>query len=579
MGREVKAGIVVDVLDKASPKLGALAKKIAADWKIAIPAALAGGAVAIAAGIANAVSSIAQMGAELGSQAGQLNMGVDNYLALRDAAAGVGIQHEQAFDALRQFNSILGRAALGSGESAKMYDALGVSIYDVNGQLKDATSVLLESADKLAAMEDNAAKSAITFKLFGETGARFQLLLSQGSAAIKEQIQDFKELRGGMGVSIARSIDYEYAQLRLNTALEGTKTAVFSGFMPGMTAVLNILADLQKAMRGTVNDSASGIAKTLAVVVRLFGLAILGIKRQWIELKIWFAKFVHNAFVFPLESVRDAFASMAKKGGPAALVGKIMQKNLESAIAAIQKPGTLEGLSASLGEASKAFVEFDRASRKALAMIGVIKANTSGAEETKTGDGSGSAKAKDFWTRHLQNYLNAVNKNFRSANEREAAQLERMVMDSERLYDTALATTEAFSAFGRTIYSAFESGISQGKKFHAILGDILKSLAATALQNLVGGIFGAIGGALAGSLLGPAGAGIGASAGFGVGIGGSGVAGVLGLGLTSNQGRSGTTIIIKNETPLDRTRSDQMVRDSFAPALMRTARDGGNFNY
>src|SRR5690606_35777971 len=60
-----------------------------------------------------------------------------------------------------------------------------------NGQgSKDLTEALIEQADEFAKMPDGAAKVELAYDRFGRAGQTLLPLLNQGSAAIREQMQE-----------------------------------------------------------------------------------------------------------------------------------------------------------------------------------------------------------------------------------------------------------------------------------------------------------------------------------------------------------------------------------------------------
>jgi len=76
----------------------------------------------------------------------------------------------------------------GGSEALK---ALGVSAVVVRGQIRSAEQVLLDLADKFAAMPDGATKAALALRLFGKEGVGIIPFLNQGReglTALKEEV-------------------------------------------------------------------------------------------------------------------------------------------------------------------------------------------------------------------------------------------------------------------------------------------------------------------------------------------------------------------------------------------------------
>ncbi len=71
-------------------------------------------------------------------------------------------------------------AAKGDGP-AKVFNALGVSVTDANGRLREGNAVFADLADRFSRMEDGSTKTALAIQIFGESGADLIPLLNAGA--------------------------------------------------------------------------------------------------------------------------------------------------------------------------------------------------------------------------------------------------------------------------------------------------------------------------------------------------------------------------------------------------------------
>ncbi|MDY6980539.1 MAG: hypothetical protein SV201_11705 [Pseudomonadota bacterium] len=114
---------------------------------------------------------------------------------LRFAAEQSGVEINQLDDGVRRFTRRLGLAADGTGPAVQAFEALNVGVLDANGQLRNTEVILDETIAKLAAMDNQARRSALASQLFGDdAGPKLSLLLAQGTDSIEEMRKQAHEL-------------------------------------------------------------------------------------------------------------------------------------------------------------------------------------------------------------------------------------------------------------------------------------------------------------------------------------------------------------------------------------------------
>lgn len=137
-----------------------------------------------------------------------------------------------------QLSKTMFEAATKGGQSAKLFDALGISVKDASGNLRNASDVLPEIADRFAKLEDGSAKTALAMKLFGKAGADLIPLLNEGSAGF----QRAREQADKFGIALTRA-EAELGD-KFNDSLADSKAAM-QGFANSIgVALLPALTDL-----------------------------------------------------------------------------------------------------------------------------------------------------------------------------------------------------------------------------------------------------------------------------------------------------------------------------------------------
>ena len=157
---------------------------------LSIPAAIAGsvavtGLVALAKGFADAGSAIDDMSQRTG-------MGAEAVSALGYVAQMTGTDVGTVEKAVRKMQVGLADAAAGVPGAAEKFEALGLSISDLQRMSPEQQFIAI--ADKLSNIEDPALKSAAAMEYFGKAGADLVPMISEGGAGIEALMQDAQRL-------------------------------------------------------------------------------------------------------------------------------------------------------------------------------------------------------------------------------------------------------------------------------------------------------------------------------------------------------------------------------------------------
>lgn len=157
---------------------------------LSLPTAIAGsvavtGLVALAKGFADAGSAIDDMSQRTG-------MAAEAVSALGYVAQMTGTDIGTVEKAVRKMQVGIADAAAGVPGASEKFDALGLSIYELQKMSPDKQ--FLAIADKLSRIEDPALKSAAAMEYFGKAGADLVPMISEGGVGIEALMQDAQRL-------------------------------------------------------------------------------------------------------------------------------------------------------------------------------------------------------------------------------------------------------------------------------------------------------------------------------------------------------------------------------------------------
>jgi len=171
-------------------------------------------------------------------------------------------------------------AATGTKEAQDAFDAIGVSVKDLEGLAPDEQFAVI--ADRIAAIEDPAKRTAAAMDIFGRAGAQLIPLLAAGSSgieALRKQARDF-------GISVSGK-DAKAAALLTDTlnilskSVRGLWIQIGAALAPAATALAEKLARITAtvgrwiaANRPLIVTAANVVAIIGAVGAALVGLGV-----------------------------------------------------------------------------------------------------------------------------------------------------------------------------------------------------------------------------------------------------------------------------------------------------------------
>lgn len=190
---------------------------------------------------------------------------VESWQRLAYWASMSGVETEGLNDSLKFLNQSIDAAGRGSRQDARAFALLGVSIRDLHGKTKPTEALLIEVADRFAAMEDGAVKTAIAMALFGRSGVEMIPALNEGGEAIRRWGEEAQAAGLVMSRETAQAADEFNDSLdRLKGGLLGIGNSVVSGLLPQLNQLIASLRTMLASNRPEIVAQMSAALKDLA---------------------------------------------------------------------------------------------------------------------------------------------------------------------------------------------------------------------------------------------------------------------------------------------------------------------------
>ena len=174
-------------------------------------------------------------------------------------------------------------ASDGTGTQADAFAALGISVLDSNGNMRDANTVMMEAFDALNGVGNETERDALSMALFGKSAMELNPLIKAGSAGLKE-LTDEAEKNGAVmsNEAIAGLDTFGDTVDAIKLSIMGTVGTMAAQFVPGLQSLAqlfqeNVLPAIA-GFAGKIGDLATGFMEldptAQTIIGSLVGIAV-----------------------------------------------------------------------------------------------------------------------------------------------------------------------------------------------------------------------------------------------------------------------------------------------------------------
>lgn len=163
-------------------------KQVAADIT-----AIGAAAVGAAAGLFEFVHSAAQWADDMNTLSKVTGIGTDELQKFSYATNLIDVDISTMTGTLTKLTSTMNKARDGSGNAAEAYKALGISVTDSEGALRDRLEVYYEVIDALGKVENETERDALAMQFFGKSAEQLNPLIKGGAESLKKLGKEAEE--------------------------------------------------------------------------------------------------------------------------------------------------------------------------------------------------------------------------------------------------------------------------------------------------------------------------------------------------------------------------------------------------
>ena len=223
-------------------------------------------AVFLAAGTATRfVTGAINQADAFGKLSRQTGIAADSLQAYVNAGKLAGVEQATIEKGLRRLAQSMREADQGVATYADAYKALGVSVRDSDGNLKESEVVLAQLADRFKQMPNGATKAALAMEIFGRSGAQLIPMLNEGGDALERWNYQ-------TSANFSQNAEYFNDQITmLGFGFDGFRKQLADALLP----TLNELVGVFQEIFDSENDW-TGLFKVIEVAIRSVAFAIMG---------------------------------------------------------------------------------------------------------------------------------------------------------------------------------------------------------------------------------------------------------------------------------------------------------------
>ncbi len=238
---------------------------------------------------------------------------------------------EELVPVYKTLNKSIGEALSdSSSKQAQAFKMMGISLKDINGNIKGTTELFLELSGKFAGYTENANKGALAQAVFTKSATAALPILDQGKEKLAALMNETSGVSEGFGKQAEK---YEENMRRMSSAIGAVGKAIAKEVLPYLINFTDLMIENQKQSGAYV-----GIAKTVIYILGVLALAVVGVYTAFSMLGQWiiFAgssvidaaigdwKALTNAFNFFSESTKAVMIGFKGIADAAAKVGEIL---------------------------------------------------------------------------------------------------------------------------------------------------------------------------------------------------------------------------------------------------------------
>lgn len=279
---------------------------------------LALGLVAAVAAVGGAITglifSTATASADLVDLSSKTGISVERLQELDFIANQVGTSLDTITGAQARLIRSMNEGRDGTGNQAEAFKALGVSVVDAEGNLRNTEEVFYDVIDALSQIENPAEADALAMQLFGKSAQELNPLIRAGSDEMERLAEEAHNVGAVMSEEDVAAFEaFDDTLASLQAGLKGVVGTLLSAFLPGFQSVFDQVGGYLQQFKAIVDGSGGDFGKIAEGLTGLITQIANDIAQQapaFLEAGLGIVQSILNAITAALPSMLDAAISI-----------------------------------------------------------------------------------------------------------------------------------------------------------------------------------------------------------------------------------------------------------------------------
>ena len=245
--------------------------------------------------ITGVVFSVSKLGDSIDKGSQRMNMSAKQYQKWAYAMELSGSSIEELREGYNQMSGQISQAVNGTKESQKAFQRLGVNLKDTKGNLRSTGDIFEDVVVSLQNMDNATERTALAYKLFGESVSKLNPLLNNNANFLREVVRTQNALGSQMSDNlVAQSAKFQDAIATLGQAWHGFTNLLGETFLPiiqkivvwitvaiaKITILLRVLFGIKKDKSSETMNKATNSVSSYAGAVNNATNAVKEFKKQ-----------------------------------------------------------------------------------------------------------------------------------------------------------------------------------------------------------------------------------------------------------------------------------------------------------
>ena len=185
------------------------------------------------------VFSVSKLGDSIDKGSQRMNMSTEQYQKWAYAMELSGSSIEELREGYNQMSGQISQAVNGTEESQKAFQRLGVNLKDAQGNLRSTGDIFEDVVVSLQNMDNATERTALAYKLFGESTSKLNPLLNNNANFLKDVVRTQDALGSQMsGSLVAASAKFQDSITTMKQGWQGFKNVLGETFLPVIQKVV-----------------------------------------------------------------------------------------------------------------------------------------------------------------------------------------------------------------------------------------------------------------------------------------------------------------------------------------------------